>query len=233
MLPQIKGLLNYRGFKLFSRPYELNIVGLRNKSTVPNRFDDEMHVFYKTGFLNWDYHVFNITTDPGTYWLNNPLHPQGTAILKEGQYLNAYSLGLHRGQYKALVQVRPVVVLRDYDRNAVLDFYNGVKDEGLHGINIHRANKTGNTPSVDKNSAGCQVFANASDFTVMMQLCDKHEGRYGNAFTYSLIDFRTVQRRTRKIVLLTTAAVATAGFAGYWLTKEKEEKKYERALVYG
>src|SRR5690349_14807868 len=104
MLAKIKGLLRNKGFKLFTRPYELNIVGLRSKSVVPNKFDDELHVFYMVTPVKWEYHVFRITTDPGTFWLNNPGQPQGTAIVSEGQYLNSHAIGLHRGQYKALVQ---------------------------------------------------------------------------------------------------------------------------------
>ena len=125
MLQRIRALLNYKGYKVFTRPYELNIVGLRGENVLPNRFDDGLHVFFKTSPLHWEYHVFRITTDPGTFWLENPSQPQGTAILAEGQYNNAYAIGLHHGKYKALVQVKPVTVMRDYDRKAVLDFYNG------------------------------------------------------------------------------------------------------------
>src|SRR3954465_12199928 len=124
MFNKIKALLRFKGFKLFSRPYELNIVGLRSKSILPNRFDDELHVFYKINATKWEYHIFKITTDPGTFWLKNPMQPQGTAIMAEGQYQDAYGIGLHRGQYKALVQSKPIMIMRDYDRNATLDFYN-------------------------------------------------------------------------------------------------------------
>lgn len=169
---------------------------MRSKSIVPNRFDDELHVFYKTSPLHWEYHVFKITTDPGTFWLKNPMQPQGTAILAEGQYKNAYAIGMHRGQYEALVQVKPINIMRDYDRNAVLDFYNGKKTRGYYGINIHRANRVGKTKTVDKNSAGCQVFENATAFQEFLRLCERHRSMYGNKFTYTLIDFRAVKRET-------------------------------------
>jgi hypothetical protein len=227
MLSKIKGLLRFKRFKLFTRPYELNIVGLRSKSTVPNKFDDELHVFYMVNALKWEYHVFKITTDPGTFWLNNPMQPQGTAILAEGQYLNSHELGMHRGQYKALVQKNPVTVMRDYDRNAILDFYNGKKESGKYGINIHRANKVGTTLSVDKNSAGCQVFANASDFDQFLKLCEQHKSRYGNSFTYTLFDFRSVQRRNLRIAAYWVGAVAAVGVAGYIYVKNKSQKVKE------
>jgi hypothetical protein len=212
---KIKGLLRFKGYKLFTRPYELNLVGLRSKSTIPNRFDDELHVFYKLPNDNWEYHVFKITTDPGTFWLNNPENPEGTAILAEGQYIGSHVLGLHRGLYTALVQNKPVTVMRDYDRNAVLDFYNGKKFTGKFGINIHRANKVGTTKTVDKNSAGCQVFENASDFDVFIKLCQQHVSRVGNAFTYTLIDFRSVRRRNHRMMSYFLGALMGIGAGAY------------------
>lgn len=229
ILPKLRAMLRHKKFKLYTRPYELNIVGLRSASTVPNRFDDEIHVFYKINQIKWNYHIFKATTDPGTFWLRNPLQPQGTAILAEGQYVNAYALGLHRGQYTALVQQRPVSIIRDYDRNAILDFYNGRKTKGLYGINIHKASSKGAAKSVDKNSAGCQVFENASGYQQFMQICNRHSQLYGNAFTYTLIDFRTVKKETyRRIALsaglMSLMALAYLGFTGNSKVKSVTEQ---------
>lgn len=211
VLQKMKAILRHKGYKIFDRPYELNIVGLRSKSTIPNRFDDEIHVFYKVSTLNWHYHVFKATTDPGTFWLRQPMQPQGTAILAEGQYIDTYQLDLHRGKYLALVQKKMLTVIRDYNRDAVLDFKNGTKTTGYYGINIHRANQTGTTKSVDKNSAGCQVFENANDFALFIKLCQKHKSLYGNHFTYSLIDFRAVRRQTARYI---AASIGVAGLLG-------------------
>ena len=63
MLSKVKSILRRKGYKVFSRPYELNIVGIRSKNTRSNRFDDEIHVFYKTGPVKWRYHVYKATTD--------------------------------------------------------------------------------------------------------------------------------------------------------------------------
>ena len=206
MLALIINALRFKTYETFVRPYELNIVGIRSDSTLPNRFDDEIHVFFKNGSGKWIHYIFSATTDPGTYWLQNPMSPQGTAILKQGQYKGAYQIGLHRGKYYALVQSKPVTVLRDYDRNAILDFWNGKPQTGMFGINIHRASVTGTTKSVDSYSAGCQVFANINDFNLFMQLCEKHKQLYGNSFTYTLIDKRAIAREQKK-----TMAVSLAG----------------------
>jgi hypothetical protein len=198
MLLAIIHTIRSKSFMLYERPYELNIIGIRTNSTSPNRFDDQINVFFKNNIGQWVHYPFTATTDPGTYWLQNPLHPQGTAILAHGQYRDAYQIGLHRGLYYALVQRKPVTVLRDYDRNAVLDFNNGRPDNGLFGINIHRASISGTTKQVDKYSAGCQVFASAADFERFMQLCEQHRALYGNVFTYTLIDQRAIVRQQRR-----------------------------------
>ncbi len=187
---------------------------MRSENTNANSFDDEIHVFYRTPIGNWNYHSYKATTDPGTFWLNNPSYPQGTAILAQGQYKDAYAIGQHRGKYTAFIQVKPVTVIRDYDRDAVLDFNNGNLQTGSFGINIHRAESVGTTKSIDRYSAGCQVFQNADDFKQFMDLCETHKSLHGNTFTYTLIDFRAVRRVTWKRVIAASAAAAaiTLGF---------------------
>lgn len=222
VLQKIKAIIRHKGFRIFSRPFELNIIGLRSKSTTPNRFDDEIHVFYKVSTLNWHYHIFKATTDPGTFWLRQPMQEQGTAILAEGQNIDAYELGLHRGKYIALVQRKAVTIIRDYNRDAVLDFKNGTITKGLYGINIHRANRTGTTKSVDKNSAGCQVFESAHDFALFIKLSLKHKSLYGNKFSYSLIDFRAVRRQNARYV---AAGIGVAGLLGLGLLAATHKEK--------
>ena len=125
-------------YEIKERPYELNIVGVRTDNWTPNSFDDFIFVFYKDDKGNWQGSKNPATTDPGTYWLKNPMNVNGTAILKAGQYINSHKIGYHKGQYKALVQSKPLTVFRDYDRNAILDFNNGKEQTGLFGINIQR-----------------------------------------------------------------------------------------------
>jgi hypothetical protein len=209
-------VLRSKKYQVFYRPYELNIVGVRNANPRPNQFDDQLHIFYKVSNDNWVYGIYSATTDPGTYWLNNPLSPQGTAILQEGQYLNAYAVDWHRGKYKALCQRKePVNIIRDYDRDTELDFTINKVISGYFGINIHRANKSGITYNVDKHSAGCQVFQNAADFDTFMSLCEQHKKLYGNLFTYTLIDLRELKRtfNRKKVLVAGSAATAAAGLA--------------------
>ena len=186
MTEKIIAALMGLGYRVFTRPFELNIVGIRSRNLIPNTFNDRINVLYKDAQGNWQLHGFAATTDPGTFWLKNPLNPQGTAILKEGQYLNSHVIGLHRSKYLALVQRSPVTVIRDIQRDGNLNF-DGREDTGLFGINIHRALQEGTTRYIDKFSAGCQVLANATDFKTFMALCEQHKQLYGNTFSYTLL----------------------------------------------
>jgi hypothetical protein len=216
----IRGLITLfkiKNYKLNTRPYELNIVGVRSKGTIPNKFDDKIYVFWKNDNDKWEGKSYNSTTDPGTYWLKNPSSKLGTAILKEGQYVDSYQIGLHQGKYEALTQKKPVTVIRDYDRNAILDFSNGKEEKGLFGINIHRSSPTGTSINVDKWSAGCQVFENGKDFDDFMQMAKKQKDLYGNNFTYTLIDERSYIRglRRRLVYSLIITGVVIGGYIGY------------------
>lgn len=206
------GLLTANRYEVYERPNELNIVGVRNSSTIPNKFDDTIYVFWKNGDGKWVGKYYSATTDTGTYWLKNPMNPQGSALLKNGQYVDAYGIGNHRG-YTALVQKKPVTVIRDYNRDDILDFNNGKESTGLFGINIHRANKTGKTYSIDRYSAGCQVFQDADDFNNFMQLAELHKSKYGNNFTYTLIDERAFKKAVmRNGVYLIAGTISILGF---------------------
>lgn len=178
--------LNYKVFRGDSKNYNLNIVGLRNDNAEPNKFDDEMWVFWR--FENrWTLKKYKITTDPGLSYLTDPISEAGTAILKEGQYTKAYRLGKHQGKYEALVQSQPLTVIRDFNRDGKLDFASGKEQTGFFGINIHRSSPTGESTLVNKWSAGCQVFARITEYNEFIGLCKKAIAEWGNEFTYTLI----------------------------------------------
>jgi hypothetical protein len=197
------GVLKSKGYRIYSKPYQLNIVGRRTDTTKANSFDDWIYIFYTNSDDDWEGYKAPATTDAGTYWLEKPMQSQGTALLKGGQYVDTYQIDKHRDKYYAVTQrLKPVVVIRDYDRNNVLDFNNGREETGMFGINIHKANASGTTKTIDKYSAGCQVFANADDFNEFMEMAYKQKELYGNKFTYTLIDERTYNKRRRKTIVI-------------------------------
>lgn len=219
----IRGFLRYakaNNFKVYERPFELNIWGVRKDSTVPNKFDDKMYVFWKNELSKWEGVVYDVTTDPGTFWLKTPMKELGTAILKQGQYVDAYQMGSHKGK-PALVQAGNVTVFRDYDRDNDLDFNNGREETGKFGINIHRAGT--NSQEVGQWSAGCQVFQNEKLFLEFLSLAERHKARYGNKFTYGLVDERAYLRRLKRrgVYVLVGVLTALALYAGYRIYKNK------------
>ena len=155
---RVKSVLEDKGYTFFSEGnYNLNIIGLRDSNRIANRFDDNLICLYKYKGV-WIVDSYAITTDAGTHWLENPINDKGCAILKENQYRGCYQLGLHRGEYTALVQRKDVEVYRDNNLDNTLDMNPKTIDKGLFGINIHRSNPKTESVQVDKWSAGCQVF---------------------------------------------------------------------------
>ena len=189
-IEEILYVMRRKGYRIFDRddqPYNLNLIGIRAATSVPNSFDDRFFVLWKHQGV-WHRRVYAITTDPGTYWLQNPMNVSGTAILKEGQYLGLWALGKHSG-YDALVQVNPCTVIRDSNRDNILD-YDNHEETGLFGINLHRANQYGKSAQVDKWSAGCQVFADGREFQEFMGIAKESAKHWGNSFTYTLLNER-------------------------------------------
>ncbi len=187
-LQRIQNAMRRLGYVIYTQPYRLNIVGVRNPTAVPDSFDDSINVFYVDNAGKWIHESYPATVDPGLTVLLTPYKDTiGAAILEPGQYVDAYQIGLHKSSYTALVQRGPVTVIRDGDRDRTLDFGGPTRQTGLFGINIHRANATGTSPKVGEWSAGCQVIANPTNFAKLIALAEKHRGLYGNTFTYTLL----------------------------------------------
>lgn len=187
-------ILREKGYEFFTEDvYNLNIIGVRSdhQKKVTDLFDDALIVVYNTPSGKWQKQIYHITTEPGTYYMvKHMLNPKGTAILAPGQYRGCWSIGLHRGKYRALVQKKPVFVYRDDNKDMVYDLKPEKLEAGKFGINIHRSNEFEPRVYVNSYSAGCQVFANPNDFRSFMRLCDlqiKYHKTW-KSFTYTLLD---------------------------------------------
>jgi len=168
--------------------YNLNLVGIRTDDDRANTFNDRLCCVYRDEH-GWVTRSWSITTDPGTYWRTNPMRVRGTAIMAPGQYRGAYRLGRHRGRYPALVQTGgPVGYYRDGNRDQVLDMNPDSMGQGYLGLNIHRASlRAGGSDTVDRWSAGCQVFKDPDQYKAFIAICQRSADLYGNRFTYTLI----------------------------------------------
>ncbi len=188
----LEKMYDKKGYAFFtSGDYNLNIFGIRAYPGTVNKFDDIVGVAYKVNG-EWQLKCFHATTDPGLYWLNNLMNVNSTAILKEGQYRGGWKIGMHKGQYKALIQNKPITVYRDRNKDNKHDFDERNTETGMFGVNIHRAtpNSGQTSTNVDKWSAGCQVIAAKDDFDTLMKLVDKASAKYGSVFTYTLFNQR-------------------------------------------
>ena len=154
---------------------------------MTNKFDDHITLSYKDNG-EWVYRCYNATTDPGKHWLRTLLNPRGTAILVPGQYRGAYKIGKHQNRYEALVQRKPVKVYRDNDRDMEYDTKTTSIQEGLFGINIHRASSSTVSKLIDKWSAGCQVIASPYEYSDFLVKVRRASDIWGNSFTYTLIE---------------------------------------------
>ena len=218
-LSEIIDTMMKKGYVVYNQPYRLNVVGIRTNNPTSLTFDDYIAYFYYDDKGKVIGKVAPATTDPSVQYLKNPLpevQDLGTAILKSGQYLDAYKIGLHKGKYTALVQTKPITVIRDNDRNSLLNLF-AKTTTGNYGINIHKA--SGNSNYIGPDSAGCQVFRNVSDFNQMMSLAQISKGKYGNNFTYTLLDEMDDLKYKRNIGLVIGGVALVFGF-GYLAYKK-------------
>ena len=192
MKPEILTKAEALGFKTFTGNYDLNLIGVRSDIQAPNKFNDKFYIVYQENG-KWVTHVFPFTSLAGKYWLNNPSRAAGCAILvHDKQYLGAYKLGLHRG-YEALQQVGKVDVWRDDNRDDIAD-YDCPVESGWFGINIHRASRDRTSTDINRHSAGCQVLASPSHFSLLIGLVKKQKlAGLGDVCSYTLIKQSTLE----------------------------------------
>ena len=185
---QIEGALKAKGYVWFEgeKDYDVNIVGVRNSATgqkVTNAFDDQITLSYKVGG-QWKFHTWACTTDPGKKGVMEYHNAAGVARLVEGQYRGSHGIGLHQGKYEALRQAKNVKVYRDANKD--LNYDENKIQEGVFGINIHKAGA--DSTYVENWSEGCQVFKRSKDFDEFMAIMRKSRDIHGNSFTYTLIE---------------------------------------------
>ncbi len=134
---------------------------------------------YDDACFLWDPHpgrrvCYNFNTDPSRYRKGHGTDEstKGMASLIPGVW--KYQLGLHKGEYQAMIQAGEVTVMRDGDPNYT--------DTGFFGINIHRGGE-GTTSSL-----GCQTVPPSqwSDFIMTVKQYMKENGV--TRINYVLID---------------------------------------------
>jgi len=201
-----------KGYKIMTRPYECNIVGIRRQyegQKYSNVFKDDLFLFFKTDNTDrWETYKFKISTMPGLYsayeeggrlkvdktgkspnvkhlplMLKRGTPPNnGLGILMEAQYLNIYKIGEHGGA-PAMITLGEQMFYRDNSPGDIIK-YTG-KGKGWAAMFIHKGYDGGLT--VDNWSEGCQVFSAKEELNKFFSLCEEHKTRYGNKFHYTLM----------------------------------------------
>lgn len=159
------------------------LIGIRDIRNVDS-FNDEFILYSPYGDILMLFNEF--TTDPGIYYLREPISIKGTAILMEGAHRGIWSFGLHKGRYRALVQVNSCCVYRDANKDDIINMNTNTRDCGFFGINLHHGY---NSYRVGKNSAGCQVFRREEDLNSVLGVLS---GRFSFLKSFSYYLYRKV-----------------------------------------
>lgn len=185
---------NYTFFE-GSNPYNLNIFGIRKQYGQIDKFDDALGICYKDEQGNELLYAHKATVDPGKYYLVTQLgNPNGTFILKPGQYLGCWHTGLHgKTDYPALVQksnYRGFLGWRDHVLNGRLERmldHNGNYFTDVQGLNMHRSS-TSFVALVGEYSAGCQVRQYNVSHQKVMEIIRAALRFFPDSFSYTLFE---------------------------------------------
>lgn len=181
--------------------YNLNIGAIRKNDSKSNKFDDIFFAAFYEDIQKPILFTAACTTDPGKYWLQNPMNSGGTAILVPGQYASSHCLGLHgrnsASPYSALEQCGDMMYVRDNNKDDILDFnlYRDPLNLAKYGFwgniksNIHRASAWKIVQLVERYSAACQVLQKPNDFDVLIRLVQVYLRKgFPNRLTYTLFE---------------------------------------------
>lgn len=161
--------------------FNFNIVGVRSKVHIPDRFQDRFYIVWGNSIYE-----YTGTTIPGVHWLQGPMNKSGTAVVAaDRQYINSHAIGLHKGK-KALIQVGNLMVYRDNDLDNLAEC---IGDPMVATpecrIDIHGTGPSIISVLIGAWSAGCQVINNPIEFADFMRVCEKY---YQHTFSYSLLN---------------------------------------------
>ena len=156
---------------------EINFFGIRNL----NNLEDGI---YNDTIGYWTQEKICMakgTTDPSSYYIKeNPMNPEGTAIMVTGYHDDIWVVGMHplgTTSYQALVNTaygkkcKPQKVNRlTKDFQLVMEISKIPKVfEGFFGCNLHHGKGWEIDNHIGGWSAGCQVYQDIEDFATMMK----------------------------------------------------------------
>jgi hypothetical protein len=166
------------------KPYNLNIIGVRSDDMTPDIFNDCLAVLWEDEF-GWNLIAHKGTTDPGAFYLKNPMNVNGTFILAPGFHKGLWTWALHKGK-PAFKQAGVAKGWRDADRDNEFDMTdaNMVEVPASACINGHAGGR--NSTVVGRWSAGCQVRAREVDHELLEAIVSVSLEYWGNSFSNML-----------------------------------------------
>jgi len=172
---QIESVLKEKEYSLDKRVGYPNFIGVRFFSKM-NAFDDELYIItYGTktndSENNITMSIYPFSTDPGLYALHHPINAKGTFIMAPGYYKDLWTFGLHKGKYKAFVQLNPCTGYRDNNKDDKYDLLSKTLTTGINGINMHKSGI--DSVTVDNYSYGCQIFKKSPDFAKVLKQAEQ------------------------------------------------------------
>jgi hypothetical protein len=226
----VKAAVLNKKYQWFSGDLQLNIVGVRNsagqisdgaggvKHPLTNRFTDIVIVAWIENGQKFA-ESYPATTVPGASWSlstnrkfasSTGKNANGVGIMKEKQFINQYTRGMHHGgsskPHSALRSVSGQAAHRDknYSDNWLTLAVSpvgklGAAQAGLFsdggGMQLHNSGaSTAANKTVDNWSAGCQVFANEKQHNRLMELVGKSEKKNKtNKFSYTLLNNKEIR----------------------------------------
>ena len=127
ILPEtIIALNNKLGYKTFydtRRGLNINIGVVRADDKNSGTFNDIEFIMYERNG-KWNINYYSVTTDPSRETLLSLPNKLGAAIIVPNQYEKCWKLDYHKGKsdHPALVQIRPISVIRDFNKDTTLDY---------------------------------------------------------------------------------------------------------------
>lgn len=195
-LNQIQKVYKSKGYAIYTKPYDINLYGIRTENSESNKFDDIGGFWCNDNKGNIIHHQFAITTDPGKNWLLAPMKKEGTAIMVPGQYRSLYKPGLHKG-YPALVQIGIAKYVRDNNKDTKLNFelYRDPELAKIHvfqdiiASNYHGASRNKIVQWVGLYSAACQVAQDYRNIDLILEHVGlQNKAGLGDKVTYTLLE---------------------------------------------
>ena len=182
----IKETMLERNMRFFEGHINVNIVYVRMDEYRMNHFDDYGFLLYQDELGRHVTLQRPVTTRPGESMLRKPINAKGTAILGPGEYVSTHKIDLHNGKYEAVCQrLGPVRVYRDNNLDGNFDYNEDSIDEGMFGMNCHKAGWESKV--VNGWSAGCQVDQYAYMYDPWLRIIKRSCKLYGNSLSLTLL----------------------------------------------